>query len=79
MNRGSYIYATIANFLRYDALKKDFYGYSAGMMTTGEYACGNTVPSGWKSGDWICNSAVLIYFLCSSITSRMVIKGKMRM
>ncbi|KAL8136134.1 RNA-binding protein involved in heterochromatin assembly dri1-like isoform X1 [Apium graveolens] len=55
MNCGTHNYASRTNCFRCGALKQDLYGYGAGMMTSGGYASENTVPPGWKSGDWICN------------------------
>uniref|UniRef100_A0A165WYL6 RanBP2-type domain-containing protein n=1 Tax=Daucus carota subsp. sativus TaxID=79200 RepID=A0A165WYL6_DAUCS len=55
MNCGAHNYASRTNCFRCAASKEDFYGYGAGVMASGGYACENTVPPGWKCGDWICN------------------------
>ncbi|KAK1392543.1 zinc finger Ran-binding domain-containing protein 2-like [Heracleum sosnowskyi] len=52
---GAHNYASRASCYRCGVPKEDYSGHGAGIMESGGYEYSNTVPPGWKAGDWVCN------------------------
>lgn len=64
---GAHNYASRASCYRCGVPKEDYSGHGAGIMESGAYEYSNTVPPGWKAGDWVCNRYIYIYSIFTLI------------